>query len=299
MRILLKKIIREIKSTHQWVILVRKPGTQWIKLNQPSSVSRADPCVVNYNEKIFIFYEEFDIELRKGYICVGELNYDEKKLDNTKIILKHNYHLSFPHVFKYKNKYYMIPESSQNNTIDLYEFINFPYILAKKRNIIENISAADTIFLQHNNYCWLFTSIKYENKKLHNNNLSAFYAKDLLNDDFTEHPENPISSGDNYSRNAGGILTVNNELFRVSQDCEKIYGEKINYLKIKSLSTKNYIEKIVGEVIPPKGYIAFHTVNNSGDIQVADAKIVLLEFKHIFKNIIKIFNKLIKKINNI
>ena len=176
-----KKIYWNVFSTHQWFILYRDNGDgKWIRLKQPIDVSRADAFVVMENGKVYIFFEEFKIEERHGYLCVGELNKTKQSLDNVRVVLEKKYHLSFPNVFKYQDKYYMIPESHENNSIELYEFVDFPYKLKKTRDLISNVNAVDSVFLQKDNLCYLFTN-KYTHKDcLHSENLSIFVSDDLL-----------------------------------------------------------------------------------------------------------------------
>ena len=87
----LKKIYWIIFSTHQWFILYKdKSSDEWLRLKQPSNVSRADTFIVKENYKYFIFFEEFDIKERHGYLCVGELNQKTNSLDKVQICLKKN-----------------------------------------------------------------------------------------------------------------------------------------------------------------------------------------------------------------
>ena len=292
------KILRKIKSTHQWVILVRLPNCSFIRLKQPRNVSRADPFVVKCkNEnKIFIFFEEFDIEIRHGYLCVGELDYKNRKLVNVQTILKCDYHLSFPNVFRYQDKYYMIPESSKNFSIDLYVFTDFPYKVKKIKTLLRGISAADTVFYEKDGYCYILSSIKTEAGDLHSKNLSLFYSDNLLHGEFKPHPMNPISTSAEFSRNAGSIFKLENDLYRVSQNCSLIYGSNVNLMRIKKFSEVEYEEILIGKIYPPHGYIAFHTYNELNGILVADAKLILFEFRFLIKSVIRLVRKVIKKL---
>ena len=62
--------------------------------------------------------------------------------------------MSYPCVFAKKNKYYMIPETSENNTIEIYECIEFPYIWVKKKNLLNNVFAVDVTYFydEQNDY---------------------------------------------------------------------------------------------------------------------------------------------------
>ena len=293
---ILKKIYWIIFSTHQWYILYKKKGTNdWVRLNQSSNVSRADSFVVYENSKYYIFFEEFDIEKRHGYLCVGELNQGNNCLDNVKVVLNEEYHLSFPYVFKYKEKYYMIPESHANDSVDLYEFLEFPYRLRKVRTILKG-NYADSVLLNYCDKWYLFTNKSVSRDDLHSKNLSIFTSDDLF-DEFKQTHHNPVVIDSEFARNGGSFMQKNSKLYRISQDCKIRYGYKINIMEVKKLNEKEYKEECIEMVYPPKGYIAFHTLNNAKDIEVADSKVIVINIKTLFTGIKNLFKIIQRKIN--
>jgi hypothetical protein len=291
-----QKIYWIIFSTHQWFILYKqKNNKEWIRLNQPNNVSRADSFVVYENDKYYIFFEEFDIEKRKGYLCVGELNQKNNTLDNVTVILKKDYHLSFPNVFRYQDKYYMIPESHANNTIDLYEFIEFPNKLKRVKTILEG-NYADSVLLNYESNWFLFTNKSQSSDDLHSKNLSIFVSDDLLNTDFKECHNNPIVTDHEFARMGGQFMKENSKLYRISQDCKTRYGYKINIMEVEKLNEKEYKEKCIEMIYPPKGYIAFHTLNSAKDIEVADSKVIVINVKTLLTGIKNLFKIIQRKI---
>ena len=295
---ILKKIYWIIFSTHQWYILYRKKGTKkWIKINQPKNISRADTFVVYENNKYYIFFEEFDMKKRHGYLCVGELNQEKNSLDNVKVILKKDYHLSFPNVFKFNDKYYMMPESHANNEIALYEFEEFPYKLKKVKTLLKG-NYADSVLLEYKNKWYLFTNKSENEDDLHANNLSIFLSENLLNNNFKEYHNNPVVTDSEFARMGGQFIKEKNKLYRVSQDCKIRYGYKINIMEVEKLNEKEYKERCIKIIYPPKGYIAFHTLNNAKDIEVADGKIAVINIKTIFNGIKTLIEIFFKRIGN-
>ena len=83
----------------------------------------ADPFLVKHNNKTYCFAEEYDHVKKKGHIVC--FNLDKKEL-NKKIVLNENFHLSFPFVFKFKNNFFMCPETSKVSEIRLYKKTKFP-----------------------------------------------------------------------------------------------------------------------------------------------------------------------------
>jgi hypothetical protein len=279
------KIYTYIKSTSCWSLAYKNINTSDYKhISQPEGVERADCFVVEYSSKFYIFFEEFkNRKTLEGHLCVGELDLILNKITNIKVLLKKNYHLSYPHVFKYKNQWYMIPETHHNNKIDLYKFTEFPYQVTKVRTLLDEVRCVDSTLLITDKTFYLFTGL--ESKGSFNQNLSIFYSDDLLHNSFIPHPKNPISTSVKHSRMAGAILTENNQNYRLAQDCGVRYGMQIHKFKITHLSKDKYDEVLVETISPPKGCNAIHTYNRSEQIEVVDIMKNHTSIKGILKNI--------------
>ena len=120
--------------------------------------------------------------------------------------------------------------------------------------------------------------------------------KFLLND-FIETHKNPLVKDNEFARMGGKFIKEDNKLYRVSQDCKTRYGYKINIMEVETLDEIEYKEKLIKYIYPPKGYIAFHTLNSDKDIEVADSKIVVINIKTIFKGMGDLFKIISRKIN--
>ena len=294
---MLKKFFCFLFGTHQWKIIYRKENTNdWIAFNQPNNISRADPFLIKRKGSFYIFFEEFYIGKGHGYICSASLDFENKKLVNKKIILKKNYHLSFPFVFEYKNKYYLVPESSKEKKIDLYEFESFPDKLKFVRTLLSGFKAADSVLYQNKNKWFIFTNLERYQNDLNSQDLSIFQSNSLLKGTFIQKHKNPVISDIRFARNGGKIINSNNNIFRVSQDCKKRYGHKVNIMKVTLLTDKNYSEVLFKKIPPPRGYIAFHTYNICEDIVIGDGKIVKKDLKTLLINLKNFIEIVIRKI---
>lgn len=283
-------------GTHQWNIIFKtKNSKDWIKLIQPDYLSRADPFLVKFKSKYYVFFEEFYIGKGLGHICSGVLDIKNKKLIQKKIILKKKYHLSFPFVFKYKNKFYLIPETSSQKKVDLYEFISFPNKLKFVRTLLKGFKAADSVLFKKGNNFFLLTNLERKKNDLNSEDLSIFQSSSLFKGEFIQRHNNPVVSDKKLARNAGSLINSKNRLYRVSQDCEKRYGHKVNIMSIKSLTKFTYEENLVRKIEPPKGYIAFHTYNICEDIIIGDAKIIKKDLITLIKNLKKIILIILRK----
>jgi len=220
----------------------------------------ADPFLVKHNSKTYCFAEEYDHVKKKGHIVCFTL--DKKKLDK-KIILNENFHLSFPFVFKFKNNFFMCPDTSKISEIRLYKNIDFPFKWKFYKTIKKNIKSVDNIIFKKNNLWWLFTNVDQSNCDDFSHDLSIFYSKyGPLTEKWKSHPQNPIKINSLESRNAG-IIFDKNKIVRVSQEQGfDNYGQNINFHEIKSLNTKKYLEKIFNN----KSYLKMKKKLNNSDI---------------------------------
>jgi len=235
----------------------------------------ADPFLIKHNKRTYCFAEEYDHTKKKGHIVCFDLN--KEKFDK-KIILNENFHLSFPFIFKFKNNFFMCPETSNISEIRLYKNINFPFKWKFYKTIKKNIKSVDNIIFKKNNLWWLFTNVDYSNCNDFSHDLSIFYSKKgPLTDKWKCHPQNPKKISSLESRNAG-IIFNKNKVIRISQEQGfDNYGQNINFHEIKSLNKKKYFEKIFKN----KNYLRIKNKLNNPDIHhyTETDKNIMVDFK--------------------
>lgn len=265
---------------YQWILLycrssnLRSRRSLWRfkKLAPPSDRFWADPFVISVDGRHHIFFEELVYTENKGKI--SHIAIDEGgNLTDTQVVLEEDYHLSYPFVFDYKGDYYMIPESAENSSVDLYECAEFPHSWRKRRTLIDNIELVDATLLFHNDYWWLFAGQRCDSRLSISEELSIFYCDDLLSGQWIAHPNNPVVSDARYARPAGKIFNRDGVLYRPSQDCTVAYGSAINIRRIDILSIDEYRETQLHEISPDwsPSLCGIHTVNDGDGITVVDA----------------------------
>jgi hypothetical protein len=206
----------------------------------------ADPFIVSKNNKKFIFIEELLFVNNRGHITLLELDNSGKLIDKETIIEK-SYHMSYPFVFEFDNEYYMIPETSENRTIELYKSEGFPRKWNFVMNLMENVNAKDTTLFFYNNKWWLFTAINESTIPSDYVGLFLFYSDDLMTMNWLPHPYNPIVTDIRTARPGGKIFTYDNKIYRPSQDCSVRYGRAFNINQIISLSETAYEEVLISK----------------------------------------------------
>lgn len=271
----------------QWIIGYKNINeNNWKYLDISSEKMQADPFIVFENGKYFVFYEELYFEENKGYISVGELDLEKNRLVNQRIILEKDYHLSYPFIFKEDDKWFMIPESSQNKTVDLYEAERFPYEWKFKRSLLKNVENVDSTLIKKDNIWYLFTNEKQLGISP-NDELSIYYSEDFLNKEFKKLFLNPVISDVSCARMGGKIFLKNSKIYRVSQDCSKRYGYRVNINEILEIDKNNYKEQKIEVLKHPrsKKIIGMHTYNFSNEIEVADFLVLRNDIKGLIRNI--------------
>ncbi|MDA8819490.1 hypothetical protein N9N66_02735 [Schleiferiaceae bacterium] len=228
----------------------------------------ADPIAVEYQNKTLVYFEDFPKKAGKGHISVIEIpakgNVDYQK---AKIVLKKNYHLSYPFVFQNKGDLYMVPESASNNQIDLYRCSGEPNEFEFVRTLIPNIKALDSTLLFKDNTWWLFANVVSHPAMSSYEELFLFYTDDLLKGEWIEHPMSPIVSDVSKARPAGQIFEREGALYRPAQICTPVYGFGIAINKIEVLTREQYQESLVEEILPnwDPSIKTIHTISQAGD----------------------------------
>lgn len=233
--------------------------------NQPNSYF-ADPFLLVWNKKIYIFAEEFFWDTALGKISLIEVTDLCPKYYG--MVLEENFHLSFPFVFKKNGKVYMAPESHQNAQVSLYEAVHFPTQWALKGHLISNLCASDTVFTETSEYYFALCNDETGRYGDRLTNLKL-YASERTND--TALPvfkyERDIYNDASLSRNAG-LFNWSGNTYRVNQiPSFNLYGKNIAISKI-SITTStdgrfNYEEKLINDFdclikSATKGFLGCH-----------------------------------------
>lgn len=275
----LQKRFRDTTSQDQWEVAyylgdeqqsLEDTYTQHKFLKSPNGRFWADPFVIKKDNRFYIFIEEFINKLDRGILAVIEID-DKGNHRGAQPILEKDYHLSYPFIFEWENEYYMVPETHENGTIDLYRSKSWPDQWEYVKTMIDGVTAADATLFELNGKWWMFTTIGKESM---DEELYIFYADSPMGE-WKPHMQNPVKSDIRSARPAGRIFKRGETYYRPAQDCSVRYGYAIVIHEIIQLDTETYIEKAVNKILPHghKGIVATHTVNHAEGISVVDGVI--------------------------
>ncbi|ETI67551.1 hypothetical protein BAVI_17017 [Neobacillus vireti LMG 21834] len=228
-----------IISTHPNRKKLKNPTLQASDVSDVPAEFVADPFIISHGSKFYMFFEILDKSSGKGIIGLAKSK-DGENWVYDRVILKENYHLSYPYVFKYNDDFYMIPESCEANKVLLYKAKSFPYEWEIACELIRGKYVDSSIF-QYNNKWWLQAG---KSGKLH-----LFYS-DELEGNWKEHPKSPLISDNNSITRPGGRVIVDKEnIYRYSQDGKPNYGSAVRAFKITQLSENEYKEEELNLVL--------------------------------------------------
>lgn len=279
---LMRKLCQKLSGFEpQWVLLlggqrrclpdVLRPG-YFEQLIPPADRFWADPILVERTDGTWLFFEELIYRQRKGHIACIKLHEDGQHSD-VSIVLERPYHLSYPFVFEWQGHYYMIPETAENHTIELYRCTAFPHQWVFEKNLMENVDAFDATLHEHNRRWWMFVNIRKHPGESPHESLYLFHADNPLSSEWQPHPQNPVVASAVSARSAGPLMTEGGDMYRPSQNCAGWYGRGINLNLIRQWDMDYYYEEVVSHQMGVQGgeYIGMHTLALGKGLMVMDA----------------------------
>ncbi|HVF21508.1 MAG TPA: hypothetical protein VM941_00475 [Pyrinomonadaceae bacterium] len=232
----------------------------------PKDTFWADPFPVKHEGKYFVFFEEYLFADDRAHISVMELT--KSGPSEPVPVLKRDYHLSYPFVFQWNNRYFMIPETAANRTIELYVCESFPNEWKLETTLFEGVPARDATLFEVDGLWWMFVAIADTDSS---DELHLYYSSTPLGP-WTAHKKNPVKSDVRNSRPAGRLFYWNGDLYRPAQDSSQRYGYAMTINRVLRLTPEEFVEQEVSKVLPQwrKDLRGTHTLNICDDLTVID-----------------------------
>lgn len=282
--ILLKKAVAypfRKKVVQHWTIGIRMKGKplfdpedsdysafRWI--DAPKGHAWADPFVFQHEGKYWAFFEDYCYERKRAGIGCAEI-FPHGGWGPPMVCLEHpRFHYSYPHVFRDGSEIFLIPESYDANSVDLYRCRQFPNQWVHEAVLLQGKFVDSTIW-QHEGLWWLATTTA---EPMQGAASLWLYYSASLNGNWHFHPQNPISRDVRNSRGAGRVFRGQNRLIRPSQSDAPTYGYSITFNEITELSDQRYAERPLKTITPDswKGLAGVHTYNCAGEVELIDGR---------------------------
>jgi hypothetical protein len=205
----------------------------------------ADPFLLRAQGQNWLFFEDYLYGEKRGRISCAPVLPD-LSIGSPTVCLDRPYHLSYPQVFHHDGEVFMIPETSKNQSVELWRATNFPFCWKLEKTLFKG-SFVDTTPLFHEGRWYFFTTLS---EPLGNGAFGALFSSDSLTGDWVRHPNCPISTDVRYARSAGRILNFENRLLRPVQDCSENYGHRIHVEEILELTPATYRARRLHSIEP-------------------------------------------------
>jgi hypothetical protein len=240
------------------------------RLVPPKDRTWADPFVLEKNGRYFVFFEELPFAAKKAHISMIEVT--REGASPPVKVLERDYHLSYPFLVEQDGELYMIPESAQNRSLEVYRCIDFPLRWRLEKTLLDGLRCVDATFHRDAGRWWMFANVAAGGSRMFDDELYLFHAESLLGR-WRPHRRNPVKSDARCARPAGQLYWKNGALYRPAQVCVPLYGAGLSINRVLRLTPDEYAERQVERVLPApgSGLLGLHTVNRAGELTVVDA----------------------------
>lgn len=234
---------------YKWFLCLRRRSCvpTWdtdsvVLIHPPPNQYYADPVLVEHHDDDFVFFEDYSYTKHKGVISCCKLNGEGAM--RPQVVLERPYHLSYPFIFHEGDDFYMIPETFEARTVELYRATEFPWKWQFYGNLLNNVRAADTTLLISQGRYWLLTAMVSTTDPIRTS-LHLFFATSLEGP-YEPHNSNPLSKDALIGRPAGGVFAANGDMIRPCQDSSKWYGSGLLFRRLLKIDDDEFLEEEVG-----------------------------------------------------
>jgi hypothetical protein len=291
-RVLARTVAEEFKKRfmrERWFVAFRKVvnteeiagRTSFTVLWPPDGRFYADPFVCERAGKTYIFFEDYSYADSKAVISFVEIDRDGA-CNQPQVCLQEDFHLAYPSLFSWNGEIFLLPETKNKRTVQLYRATDFPRKWDLAQVLLPDISVADSTLHYHDRKFWLFTSGVGTTDPWFDadRELFVFFAE-TLDGPWHPHPRNPVVADVRRSRCAGQLFYLGRHLIRPAQDCSSCYGHAVVLNRIEILSTTEYREVPIGRIGPEwmPGNRGTHTFNHSQNYEVLDGRTLISRYR--------------------
>lgn len=233
----------------------------------------ADPFVVPHADGWTVFFEELVYREINAHISAFTISRDGS-VGTPERVLERDYRLSYPFMLEWNGQWWMIPESAQNRTVELYRATDFPRGWVLESVLLENVNAVDATIVQIEGRWWMFVNIAEEGASTLDE-LHLFAAPSPLGP-WSPHRRNPVKSDVRSARPAGRPFFSAGAWYRPSQDCSVSYGWAIVMNRIERIDDDEYREVEVSRILPEwrPELTGIHTINAAAGLTVIDVRVL-------------------------
>ncbi len=264
-------LMKPFRRQEHWQVALRDGAQSFNVVQDDGGRFYADPFLYQANGRTFLFVEEYPYADQRGFISAAEV-IDGRLATAPVAVLKRPYHLSYPFVFEHDGEFWMIPETGENRTIELYRATEFPWKWELSTVLMDGAVFSDATILFHGSLWWLFVTADRFGTSTQDE-LSIFYSE-ALEGEWKPHRANPVKSDSRFSRPAGRIIRQGGRLLRPAQNCDRTYGAGIVWFEITELTPTRFDERQIAawDGQTELSMDGLHSFDQLGSLQAIDFK---------------------------
>ena len=277
-KVLLKKIIG-YEEVYTVGIRLRGSSDDYRSIPRSEGYWYADPLTFKYDDEWYLFTEAYDQEKCIGRIAVSLIGRNGS-VSTPKVIISEDYHMSFPFVFDWRGGIYMIPETSDNNTINLYRCVHFPFDWKLEAQFHTSKPVVDTIVVEKNDEkLKLLGSVINEENPFYVS--YQRYSIEIDGDMFSFKEGICPINWNLKDRNAGKPFPLGEICVIPTQESSQTdYGKQINFRKLgddlipedTTIVTLHTGNVHFGSSIKEENVIGVHTYSQTDDFELVDLR---------------------------
>lgn len=244
-------------------------GPAWNVVPDPGVCFYADPFPVTWQGRTYVFVEELDHRVGKGFISA--VPFDDKGPTGRAIpVLEESWHLSYPFLMEHQGSLWMIPESIARRDVAIYKCVEFPGKWERHATLLTDTQLSDATITEHNGHYYLFGAI-WDGAGGYSDTLAIYHSTSLFGP-WQAHAHNPILVDRSSARPGGSFVRREGRLWRPIQDCSEGYGSSIALAEVTDLSPTSFQQMIRHRIKPGPLWPGrkLHTLNRAGRLEVID-----------------------------
>lgn len=244
-------------------------GAAWNVVPDPGVRFYADPFPVIWRGQTFVFVEELDHRVGKGFISA--IPFDERGPTGPAVpVLEENWHLSYPFLMEHEGSLWMIPESMAHRDVAIYRCVEFPGRWERHATLLTDIQLSDATITEHNGMYYLFGAL-WDGAGGYSDTLAIYHSTSLFGP-WRSHAQNPVLVDRANARPGGSFVKRAGRLWRPIQDCSEGYGSGMALAEVTDLSPTTFQQAIHHRLKPGPLWPGrkLHTLNRAGRLEVID-----------------------------
>jgi hypothetical protein len=266
-------------SLHHWRVGLRVSKTsllddglqalsafRWI--DSPRGHFYADPMLFGHEGRIWLFVEDYLHATNRAQTILAAEVSEDGSVDGFMPVLTRPYHVSYPLVFRHKDDIYMLPETAEHHTIELYRSVRFPFQWRLHKVLFDH-AGYDTTPLEFEGRWYFFTTLPEQGTR---DGYTHVFMADNLAGPWEPHPVSPLYPPGK-GRGAGPIIRVDGRLIRPTQCGIPVYGYSFSLDEIIQLDPTRIVHQRLATFEPTwsRHLRGTHTYGRVGQIEVIDS----------------------------